>query len=43
MKTVDRFARKTRADLQSGTLEDFGTVMRDEAARWSVVAGIKQE
>jgi tripartite-type tricarboxylate transporter receptor subunit TctC len=34
------------ADLQGGSAEDFGTFMRNESARWSVVvkqAGIKQE
>jgi tripartite-type tricarboxylate transporter receptor subunit TctC len=34
------------ADLQGGTAEDFGTFMRNESARWSVVvkqAGIKPE
>ena len=34
------------ADLQGGTAQDFGTFMRSESARWSVVvkqAGIKPD
>ena len=46
MKTVDSSGKIRSADLQGGTPEDVGTVMRNESARWSVVvtqAGIKPE
>jgi tripartite-type tricarboxylate transporter receptor subunit TctC len=46
MPDVRRNLTDQGADLQGGTPEDFGTFMRNESARWSVVvkqAGIKPE
>jgi tripartite-type tricarboxylate transporter receptor subunit TctC len=46
MPDVRRNLSDQGADLQGGTPEDFGTFMRNESARWSVVvkqAGIKPE